>query len=50
MGLSRDEAARSLRLAIGRFTSPAELDQVADILERAHGPIATDHPSETADA
>ena len=48
MGLSRDEAARSLRLAIGRFTSPAELDQVADILVRAHAPSATDHPSETA--
>ncbi len=37
MGLSRDEAARSLRLAIGRFTSPAELDQAARILSRAHG-------------
>ncbi len=52
MGLSREQAARSLRLAIGRFTSPAELDQAADILVRAHGDPArlhaTDHPAETA--
>ena len=52
MGLSRAQAARSLRLAIGRFTSPAELDQAADILVRAHGDPArlhaTDHPAETA--
>jgi cysteine desulfurase len=49
MGLSHDQAARSLRLAIGRFTSPAELDQVAGILTRAHDPAATDHPFETAE-
>ena len=53
MGLSRAQAARSLRLAIGRFTSPAELDQVADILTRAHDDPArlhaTDHPAETAE-
>lgn len=49
MGLSRDEAARSLRLAIGRFTSPAELDHVTDILKRAHDLPSTDHPSETAE-
>ncbi len=49
MGLSHDQAARSLRLAIGRFTSPAELDQVVDILRRAHDPSATDHPFETAE-
>ncbi len=52
MGLSRAQAARSLRLAIGRFTSPAELDRVADILVRAHDDPArlhaTDHPAETA--
>ena len=36
MGLTRDEAARSLRLAIGRFTSPGELDQAAACLARAH--------------
>lgn len=49
MGLNRDEAARSLRLAIGRFTSPAELGPVADILVRAHDLSATDHPVETAE-
>ena len=48
MGLSREEAARSLRLAIGRFTSPAELDQAAAILVRAHHP-ATVQRSETAE-
>ncbi|WP_428392016.1 cysteine desulfurase family protein [Lichenicoccus sp.] len=41
MGLSRDQAERSLRLAIGRFTSPAELDQAARILVRAHDPDQT---------
>ncbi len=52
MGLSRAQAARSLRLAIGRFTSPAELEQVAAILTRAHDDPArldaTDHLPETA--
>ncbi len=47
MGLSHEQAARSLRLAIGRFTSPAELDQAARILVRAHGPSATDETFET---
>ena len=36
MGLTQAEAARSLRLAIGRFTSAGELDQAADCLARAH--------------
>jgi cysteine desulfurase len=36
MGLTPDEAARSLRLAIGRFTSAHELDQAAACLARAH--------------
>jgi cysteine desulfurase len=49
MGLSHEQAGRSLRLAIGRFTSPAELDQVVDLLTRAHAPTATDHPSETVE-
>ena len=53
MGLSRAQAARSLRLAIGRFTSPAELDQVADMLARAHDDPArlraTDDSPETAE-
>ena len=36
MGLTRGEAAESLRLAIGRFTSPADLEQASAILLRAH--------------
>jgi len=35
MGLSREDASRSLRLAIGRFTSAAELDRAAELLLRA---------------
>ena len=34
MGLSRDEAARSLRLSPGRFTSAAEALRAADSLAR----------------
>ena len=47
MGLSREEVARSLRLAIGRFTSPAELDRAADLLVRAHDQAAPDPLAET---
>ena len=50
MGLSRDAAARSLRLAIGRFTSPADLDQAARILVRAHGPSTTDDSFEAPES
>ena len=44
MGLTRSQAAESLRLAIGRFTSPADLEQAAAILLRAHAHAATDQP------
>nr|WP_321986301.1 cysteine desulfurase family protein [uncultured Lichenicoccus sp.] len=44
MGLTRRQAAESLRLAIGRFTSPADLEQAAAILLRAHA-SATGQPS-----
>ncbi len=37
MGLDRDAVARSLRLAIGRFTSADELDRAAILLGRAAG-------------
>lgn len=37
MGLDRGQVGRSLRLAIGRFTSAAELDRAAGMLARAHG-------------
>ncbi len=46
MGLSRAQAARSLRLAIGRFTSPADLEQAAAILLCAYAKTATDHAAE----
>jgi len=59
MGLPRADAARSLRLAIGRFTSPADLDRAAELLVRAGRAGApghpagqspqTDHPAETAE-
>ncbi|HSC35323.1 MAG TPA: cysteine desulfurase family protein [Thermodesulfobacteriota bacterium] len=35
MGLSRTEAASSLRISLGRFTGAREIDTVAEILERA---------------
>ncbi len=36
MGLSAEEAGRSLRLGIGRFTSPADVDFAATALAAAH--------------
>lgn len=35
MGLTRDEAGRSLRLSPGRFTSPAEAERAAELLAQA---------------
>ncbi|MCP1196408.1 cysteine desulfurase [Acetobacter senegalensis] len=35
MGLTREEAGRSLRLSPGRFTSPAEAERAADVLAQA---------------
>jgi cysteine desulfurase len=40
MGLSDAEAARSLRIGIGRFTSPAEIDYAATALAAAHAGAA----------
>ncbi len=40
LGLSPDQAARTLRLGIGRFTSAAEIDQAADLLADAHSRLA----------
>jgi cysteine desulfurase len=40
MGLSPDQAARTLRLGIGRFTSAADIDQAADFLANAHDRLA----------
>ncbi len=36
LGLSDDEAARTLRVGIGRFTSPAEIDSAAAAFAAAH--------------
>jgi cysteine desulfurase len=40
MALSPDEAARTLRLGIGRFTSATEIDQAADLLADANHRLA----------
>jgi cysteine desulfurase len=40
MGLSPDQAARTLRLGIGRFTSAADIDRAADLLTEAHANLA----------
>jgi cysteine desulfurase len=40
MGLSEDAAARSLRIGIGRFTSPADIDYAAAALAAAHAGAA----------
>ena len=42
MGLSDDEASRSLRIGIGRFTSPADIDFAAEALMSAFA--ETTHP------
>jgi cysteine desulfurase len=36
LGLSDDQAARTLRIGIGRFTSPADIDAAAAMLAEAH--------------
>ncbi len=41
LGLSEDAAARTLRIGIGRFTSPADVDAAAAMLIAAH---AASHP------
>ena len=44
IGLSDAEAARTLRIGIGRFTSPADIDYAASALSLAHrGKHAADH-------
>ncbi|HEX3991046.1 MAG TPA: aminotransferase class V-fold PLP-dependent enzyme [Acetobacteraceae bacterium] len=44
LGLSDEAAARTLRIGIGRFTSPADIDYAASALAAAHsGRHAADH-------
>jgi cysteine desulfurase len=40
LGLSDDEAARTLRIGIGRFTSPTDIDYAAAALAAAHAGLA----------
>jgi cysteine desulfurase len=47
LGLSDEAAARTLRIGIGRFTSPADIDYAASALAAAHsGRHAADHFAE----
>lgn len=45
LGLSDEAAARTLRIGIGRFTSPADIDAAVAMLARAHA-MAPSHGSE----
>ena len=40
LGVSDAAAARTLRIGIGRFTSPADIDFAAEALARAHAKLA----------
>ena len=40
LGLTDDAAARTLRIGIGRFTSPADIDYAASALAAAHAGAA----------
>jgi cysteine desulfurase len=44
LGLSDQEAARTLRIGIGRFTSAADIDYAAAALTAAHAACETAHP------
>jgi cysteine desulfurase len=47
LGLSDEAAGRTLRIGIGRFTSPADIDYAASALAAAHsGRHAADHFAE----
>jgi cysteine desulfurase len=43
MGLSDEAAARTLRIGIGRFTSPADIEFAASALAEAHATLAHAH-------
>jgi cysteine desulfurase len=44
LGLSDEEAARTLRIGIGRFTSAADIDYAAAALSAAHAACEAAHP------
>jgi cysteine desulfurase len=45
LGLSDEEAARTLRIGIGRFTSPADIDYAAAALSAAHAACEAARPT-----
>jgi len=45
LGLSEQEAGNTLRIGVGRFTSPADIDYAAAALAAAHAAGATGHPT-----
>jgi cysteine desulfurase len=45
MGLDRAEAASSLRLGLGRFTSPADIERAAALLIAAYGRVRETSPA-----
>jgi cysteine desulfurase len=47
IGLSDQEASRTLRIGIGRFTSAADIDYAATALSAAHAACAAEHASST---
>jgi cysteine desulfurase len=50
IGLSDDEAARTLRIGIGRFTSPADIEYAAAALAAAHNGAAAPATARLAEA
>ena len=44
LGLSDDQAARTLRVGIGRFTSAAEIDAAVALFARAHATVTRPEP------
>ncbi len=49
MGLLRGEAARSLRIGIGRFTSAAQINEAVCLLAAAHERLARQHTARADD-
>jgi cysteine desulfurase len=49
MGLTREEAARSLRIGIGRFTSAGQINEAAGLLAAAHQRLARTHAARADD-
>lgn len=50
LGLSDEEAARTLRIGVGRFTSPADIEYAAAALAAAHNGVAGSATARMAEA